>query len=471
MSCIDHRPGSSLGKLRRLDAVATLFIIITGVFSAASTLAAPGTLLWEDQIDQAARADFAVAVAAAHGKVVAVGWTTNTARNRDILVRAYDGASGSLQWQDKFDFTGGIDSATSVVAAENVVVVGGSATNKAGNSNWLVRAYELTTGKLLWQDVAQTGGASEQVYELATDGHRVFAAGVSANGTTNTSQLITRAYDLRNGALAWEAGVNGVRADSASIGLAIHSGLAFAAASITDGSLNNGAAFLVQAYDSVTGKSLWQDRVSNGAAHKITVKSGRVYAVGTSNNNWLVRAYDGRSGQVLWNDSYCLTCGQLDVENAAFQVAADDQRVVISGYGSAGGAHRAARDWVVRAYDAKNGQNLWTDRMDYAGSLDQATGGIAIDNGQVFSYGTVFSAASLQDLLIRTYDANSGTVLWQDRVDKAAVADETFGDGRGGLAVDQGRVTIVGGSGIRRANGVIDTDWIVRTYDTRQLQN
>ena len=61
---------------------------------------AAGDLLWQDQVDFAGGADVALAVAADAGRVVAVGSAQNHAGNTDFVVRAYDGKTGALLWKD-----------------------------------------------------------------------------------------------------------------------------------------------------------------------------------------------------------------------------------------------------------------------------------------------------------------------------------------------------------------------------------
>src|SRR5205814_1182924 len=88
----------------------------------------PGTLLWEDQLDQARRFDAAIAVAARDGTTVIAGETTDASFNTDILVRAYASRSGTLLWQTRFDLAGYIDEPQAVAINDDVVVVGGYGT-------------------------------------------------------------------------------------------------------------------------------------------------------------------------------------------------------------------------------------------------------------------------------------------------------------------------------------------------------
>lgn len=104
----DSKQPFARGRIAR--AASMIFTLVVWLFSAPPTSGAAredvmgitgGTLLWEDQFDQAQRQDIAVAVAAQRGVVVAAGTTRDATGNRDILVRAYDGLTGSVLWQSR----------------------------------------------------------------------------------------------------------------------------------------------------------------------------------------------------------------------------------------------------------------------------------------------------------------------------------------------------------------------------------
>jgi hypothetical protein len=54
---------------------------------------------------------------------------------------------------------------------------------------------------------------------------------------------------------------------------------------------------------------------------------------------------------------------------------------------------------IVRAYDARNGTLLWDDRVDKAGTDELADGGVAVLGGRVFATGSLSDTSLLTDLL------------------------------------------------------------------------
>src|SRR5262245_27538192 len=298
---------------------------------------------------------------------------------------------------EQVDFAGGFAAAWSVVIADNIAVVGGYGVNAAGDPDWLVRAYDLRTGALQWEDLVNFGG-DDEVFELAVHGNRVFATGIGGDCSSieiSNCDLIIRAYDLQHGTLLWQARFDGVGADDGGASIVALDDLVFVGGFVGIVPGDFVTVFLVQAYDAKNGRLIWQDQsdtlVGQGFATKLAARSGRLFAVGTTNDDWRVRAYDPQSGRMLWEATYSLAGSIPEVFDVAFEAAVDEQRVVVAGYGSHPGPNGVSRDWVVRAYDAKTGGVLWTDELDFAGRLDEAVGGVAIDAVQVFAYGLVRS--------------------------------------------------------------------------------
>jgi len=205
-----------------------------------------------------------------------------------------------------------------------------------------------------------------------------------------------------------------------------------------------------------------------------------VFVVGQDNNgDWLVRAYHPRTGAVLWTQTFHLAqAGLARIPDVAFQVATEGEHVVVAGYGSHVPVppRRSVlneRDWVVNTYDARAGTLLWSDVLDVAHFPDEAVGGVAIHGGQAFAYGLVTRApfvSAARDLLVRAYDLKSGQLLWQDQVDKGGF-EIPWGTWFRGLAVDDGRLTILGSTLFSLPDHSLTSDWIVRTYDTSRTRD
>src|SRR5262249_36911973 len=117
---------------------------------------APGALLWQDRLDHGPR-DQALDVAVGGTPVFLVGAGQNSSNpSRDWLVRAYDTSDGTLLWEDQRDEAGFADVAELVAVEGGLVFVAGTVFDAIPNSglvnpNVVVRAYDARTGVLHWQ--------------------------------------------------------------------------------------------------------------------------------------------------------------------------------------------------------------------------------------------------------------------------------------------------------------------------------
>lgn len=155
---------------------------------------ATGALVWADQFDLAGGNDEALALGVVVGKVIAAGRGRNAAGNDDFLVRTYDRGTGAFLWQDQFDLAGGNDEALALAVKQGKVFTAGRVTNAAGNFDFPVRAYDSTTGALLWQDQFDLTGGDDEAFGIAVIGGRVFAGGRGWNAAGNFDFLV-RTYD------------------------------------------------------------------------------------------------------------------------------------------------------------------------------------------------------------------------------------------------------------------------------------
>src|SRR5262249_51557814 len=134
-----------------------------------------GALVWKDLFHPTAFDD-ALSVAVDRGRIFVSGFTFEIpARLRHFAVRAYDARTGSLLWQDVVPgfirgFFGG-DAAAKVVAGGNRVLAAGVITDASGY-HFAVRAYQATTGALLWTDVVDTGNGLDNANSIALNNGR-----------------------------------------------------------------------------------------------------------------------------------------------------------------------------------------------------------------------------------------------------------------------------------------------------------
>jgi hypothetical protein len=421
-----------------------------------STCGAGGELVWEDHVDTAGGADVLNALAVRSGLVFAAGFDTNTAGNRDFLVRAYDATSGTLLWKDQLDTAGDADRAFALAAGAGQVFAAGFGTNAAGNQDFLVRAYDLKTGALRWEDQRDPAGFNDVAEALAVWGGQVFAAGSSERAAGNQDFLV-RAYEAKSGALRWEDRADKAGLNDAAFALAVEGGQVFAAGFGTNAAGNQD--FLIRAYQAKDGALLWEDQVDHAGfddiAFALAVGGGGVFVAGSGeraagNQDFLVRAYEAKSGALRWEDQVD-PAGGFDGVNA---LAVEGGRLFAAGFVTNAAGNF---DALLRAYEAKSGALLWEDQVDHAG-LDDAALALTVERGQVFIAGFGTNAAGNLDVLVRAYQAKTGTLVWEDQVDKAGHDDAALA-----LAAGGGRV-VAAGVGTTVAG---DMDVLIRAYDRK----
>jgi putative pyrroloquinoline-quinone binding quinoprotein len=372
------------------------------------------------------------------------------------LVGGASGAGGDLVWEDQVDKAGGADGVNALAIRKGQVFAAGSDTNAAGNRDFLVRAYRANTGVLLWADQVDQAGDADRAFALAVGAGQVFAAGFGTN-TAGNQDFLVRAYDPKSGALLWEDQLDRAGFNDVAEALAVQGRQVFAAGSSEPGAGNQD--FLVRAYDAKSGAVLWEDQADtagrNDVAFALAVRAGQVFAAGfgtnaAGNQDFLLRAYQAKDGALLWEDQV----DQAGFDETAFALAVGEGQVFAAGSGQ-----RAAgnEDFLVRAYDAKSGALLWEDQVDPAGGFDGANA-LALARGRLFAAGFVTNAAGHFDVLIRAYEAKTGALLWADQVDHAG-----FDDAALALTVQGGQVFIAG-FGTKAAG---NNDFLVRAYQAK----
>jgi hypothetical protein len=223
--------------------------------------------------------------------------------------------------------------------------------------------------------------------------------------------------------------------------------------------------FLVRGYNAKTGALLWEDQDDKGGpggdrALTVTAANGRVYAAGDTansagNTDILVRTYEPESGVLIWETQY----DHAGFFDWAISIVAHGGRVFIAGQ-----VREAAfvPDFFVQAYDADTGAILWQDQHDIAGSSDDARA-ITATGGLVFAAGGGWNAAGNTDFLERTYDAKTGTLLWQDQFDRGEGNDYAHA-----IVAKGGQVFVAGHSqGTGTGFPGSHSNFVVRAYDAK----
>jgi hypothetical protein len=269
-----------------------------------------GDLLWQAQFDLAGGVDRALAVAASHGRVVAVGSAQNEDGNTDFLVRTYNAKTGALLWTDRIDIAQASDTATAVVLDGDRVIVGGTGTDASGSNRVLLRAYVAKSGELAWEDRSPL--ATLDALDMA--GSHVVVTGTTT-ALTGQPRLLVRVYVAKSGVLKWQ-----------------------------DQPL----------------PPLGYDRF-DGARRGATIHGQKLFVVGTVrlpppafNPSCLVRAYTVGNGRLAWESLHQSSC-------QAVAIATDGKRVIVAGQGNP-----ALDDIRIQSYDADTGQFLWEGSSGWA---------------------------------------------------------------------------------------------------------
>lgn len=258
--------------------------------------ATTGTLLWQDHSSLFGPA---VTITAAEGRVFAAG-RVGTGNNVDFLVRAYDAATGTLLWEDQLDLAELHDEARGIAVDQGRVFVAGIATGADKNTDFLVRTYEAATGALLWQDQFDPAGRDDEANTLTVAGERVFVVGRAGKEVGNSDWLV-RTYDTTTGALLWQEQFDLARDGEKASAVVIDRGSVFVAGEGTNAAGDQD--FLVRAYEAASGTLLWADQrdLAGGddVARAIGVAKGRVFVAGegmtaTDFTDVLIRAYDAQ---------------------------------------------------------------------------------------------------------------------------------------------------------------------------------
>ncbi len=429
---------------------------------------APGDLLWENR-GQPEPFGQALAVAVQGNVVVATGgvWTNRTAGN--WFVRAHDAKTGVTLWEDRVGAPNAFVRSQEVAVDDGRVFASGWLFTPAHGFDFVIRAYDLNSGALLWEQRVDRGGTFEFAEVVVAHGGRVFAAG-RVLGASGSSDFALFAFDAQTGEPLWESVTDpsGLGLVDIAVALRAEGDRVFVAGTIfavdPDGGDFNLASnsLLVRAYDARTGAILWEDKVPDAMNWytRTLAAEGHLLFVGgsilnaTDNLDFMVRAYDTQTGALVWMDQV----DQQVLESATAFVATGDRLFAAGWDCDASGFN--CHD-IVRAYDAQTGAFLWQDRFNEPGG--DVFGGIAnpvleVDGGHVFLGGAVLNTSGRYEWTIRMYDAKTGTLGWEERIDGGG-----FLNLPNGFAAQGDRLYAAGSI----ANPTGHLDFTVRAYKTR----
>lgn len=421
---------------------------------------ATGAAAWDAAYDGPDAADDAgVAIAVAGGRVFALGQSRGAGFD-DVVVLAYDAATGAHIWTARYDnLYGGTDQPGGIVVSPDGarVFVALRAYRESYFSSDTVLAYSAATGVLVW-----AASGSEEFSSAAThvavsgDGSRVFTTDVEY------TDALVRAWSASNGTELW---VSGSRAGIPR-GLATTAdGLTVVVASDVSGvGWDVGTTALLAAngterwYRQYDGPAPDTNPNTEDEARSLAINPNgtRVYVAARSfapGTYWdyATIAYDLATGADAWLARYDGPGNSVD-DPHGIKVSGDGLRVAVTGSSNGG----ADGDFATLAYDAWNGAQQWVARHDGAPSGWDLGHAVAFtpDSSRVLVTGDVRwltgdLVATFNDATTVAYVAATGAQSWLARHNEAGSGEETLshialsGDGSRvyGAATTSGTVT------------------------------
>ena len=180
------------------------------------------------------------------------------------------------------------------------------------------------------------------------DGSTIYASGEAFNANTTKSDAVTRAFDAATGAERWTATFEG----------------------------GDGSDIPIASASSPDGKTLFVGVISN---YRIDQSTFSVVA------NFATLAYEASTGTLLWAREWSIPGSSTSIAwPSSIAVSPDGSQVFITGY-SRSYAPEDLPQFTVVAYDAADGEELWTFR-DYQGGANEIL--VSPDGNRVFILGS-----------------------------------------------------------------------------------
>jgi len=412
--------------------------------------AAQGPLLWELQQDFNGGLDEVRALTLSGRSLIAVGNAgvpMDGTDDNDEVIQAVARPTGAVQWSDRtFLSRGSVDEVLVASSQHRAYVL--ATLNPPGDvrNAYLIRAFDVPTGGLLWQDISfpsdQVDGG--RVTSLVATASRVVATGYAVNASNDGLAAVIRAHDALTGAVLWE-----VRDDRPGMDVIPWTVTANQRRVVVSGSIGpqNAHDLFVRSYDAVSGELEWELTRQAVTPIKIALASGRVIVAGlvsvTSGTQSYLAAASAKNGSVLWEDTAPIAGVLRD-----FVVTGDRIFGVING----------GFNTTIRAYNPATGNIVWEAQPPITRGMAGSFLAIGNRNGQVFvagQFGSNFPGGG-SSIWVQAYDAVAGSLLWDDRSHQGVQA------GAFDLVVGPRRVFVAG-----YAQSGSSWDWVIRAYDAR----
>jgi outer membrane protein assembly factor BamB len=357
-----------------------------------------GAMLWE-HAPAADAYEQANVAAIADGLAYITGWTVVSGRYQ-FVVRAYQLRTGQIQWEQAISRGAGRDVAKSLVVADGRVHVVGHLRSLETLSDFAVLTFDATDGTPLWESVINPSGARQNDYawSVVTDADMVFVAGE----VRNDQAVLVRAFDAATGALRWEDEIPSMAIYAQEKALAVHEGTLVLAGEID-------FEFAVMAYDTTSGDPLWQHVIGSdglAVADEVVASSTHAFVTGVTGCDprtfgdceLAVRAYDLATGALAWERLELAPGGDwwtpsITVHGNAVFVAAESID---------------ATTWevvaIINRYQASSGMRVWSTDFDGGGEEINTVSALRAVGTSLYVAGQIDRVGGGTDFMVRAYD-------------------------------------------------------------------
>ena len=298
------------------------------------------------------------------GRVFSRTGPTGNVTAHEILVLAYDAATGDLQWEDRY--SSGWDGLETFNSAQHLVLDGAGGLYVAGEAyrhgpepgtiifdlDWVVLKYATGTGEREW--VARYGSdGGDRVNGLQVGEDGVFVTGSSPAqmpAVAGDHDLATASFNRSTGQQQW-----------------------------------------VRHYDGPANRHDLAEASAIDPAGNVYVTAAIDGLIGTQTPRRVTLKYEGATGDLLW--ATVLGAGTIDAAHG--MVVSPQGMVCLAGVR----VLNSARDMAVIGYDTATGALTWSAFFDGPTSGGDEAVGVAIDSSQhVFATGTFNEAAGGTDV-------------------------------------------------------------------------
>lgn len=147
-------------------------------------------------------------------------------------------------------------------------------------------------------------------------------------------------------------------------------------------------------------------------------------------------------------------------KRSAIAVEAEGQEFVAAGFGVQA---EGISSFLIRTYDAKTGDLLWQDQFPMAVIQEDEASAKDPDGGRVFAGGIGVSNGSIAHFPIRAYDLKTGAFLWEGQLNLVKRSDK----GAASLIATKGNRTFAAKHTKGQSLSFAQTHFTLRAYDNQ----